>query len=61
MRHRKSASTSNKIVLKFSVCSWSGDAWDPALGYIGMVSVKTTDERLKVEGPSTAITNMSSV
>ena len=55
----QSASTSNKIVLKFRVCSWPGDAWDPALGVhpdgFGQ------DNRFEVQVPRTAITYMSSV
>ena len=46
---------------KYSVFSWSEDAWDPALGYILMDSVKTTDKRFDVEGLSTAIMYLSSV
>ena len=34
---------------QFSVRGWSEDAWDPALGYILMGSVKTTNKRFEVE------------
>ena len=54
-------STSSRIVVKFSVCGWSEDAWDPALGYLQMDSVKATDKRFEVEVSSTAVMYMSSV
>ena len=33
-RRQASTSTSIRIVLKFRVCGWSEDSWDPALAYI---------------------------
>ena len=60
-RRQASTSTSSRIVLKFSVCSCSGDGWDPALGYILMDSAKRTDTRFEVEGPSTAVMYTSGV
>ena len=47
--------TSSWIVLKFRVCSWPEDTWDPALAYILMNSVETTDKRSEVEVLSTAV------
>ena len=60
-RRQSSTPTTSRIVLKFRVCGWSEDAWDPALGYILMDSVKTTDKRFEVEVPSTAIMDMFGV
>ena len=52
-RRQASTSTSSRIVLKFRVCGWSEDAWDPAHTYILMGSVETTDKRSEVEVPRT--------
>ena len=60
-RRQESTSTSSRIVLKLWTCGWSGDAWDPALAYILMSSVETTDKRFEVEVPSTAVLDMSGV
>ena len=54
-RRQSSTSTSSRIVLKFRVCGWSEDTWDPATAYLLMDSVETTDKRFEVGVPSTAI------
>ena len=54
-RRQSSTSTSSRIVLMSRACSWSENAWDPALECILMSSVETTDKRSKVQVPSTAV------
>ena len=44
---RQHVHNSSRIVLKFRACSWSENAWDPALACILMSSVETTDKRVE--------------
>ena len=60
-RREASMPTSSRIVLKFRVCGWPEDTWDPALVYILMASAETTDMRLGVEVPRTVVMDPSGV
>ena len=51
----------SRVVLKFRVCGWSEDAWDPKHGDILMDSFKTSERRFEVEVPITAVMDTSSV
>ena len=46
-RRQASTSTLSRIVLELRACSLSENAWDPALAYILMSSVETTDKQFQ--------------